>query len=77
MIIFLIISISLAHEWNSNMRLLTETAFDSLKLKEGIFVMFYAPWCPHCVKLMPTWELQGENVAAVNCEIESRLCSRF
>lgn len=44
------------------------------------FIEFYAPWCPHCQHLAPTWqqlarEMQGKlNIGSVNCDAEPRLC---
>ncbi|KAF7558730.1 hypothetical protein G7046_g5431 [Stylonectria norvegica] len=44
------------------------------------FIKFYAPWCPHCIAMGPTWEqlaknMQGKlNIGEVNCDKESRLC---
>jgi protein disulfide-isomerase len=44
------------------------------------FIKFYAPWCPHCQVLAPTWlamakEMKGKlNIGEVNCEVEKRLC---
>lgn len=44
------------------------------------FIKFYAPWCPHCQAMGPTWDqlaknMQGKlNVGEVNCDKESRLC---
>lgn len=44
------------------------------------FIKFYAPWCPHCQAMGPTWEqlaknLQGKlNIGEVNCDKETRLC---
>ena len=47
-----------------------------------VFVKFYNPSCPHCVKMHRTWTSLAANlkkhvrVAAVNCQ-ESSLCSRW
>lgn len=44
------------------------------------FIKFYAPWCPHCQALAPTWgqlakNVEGKlNIGEVNCDEESRLC---
>jgi protein disulfide-isomerase len=44
------------------------------------FIKFYAPWCPHCQAMGPTWEqlaknMRGKlNIGEVNCDKERRLC---
>ncbi|KAI8063790.1 thioredoxin-like protein [Gongronella butleri] len=44
------------------------------------FIKFYAPWCPHCKRLAPTWEelarqLKGKvNIAEVNCDVHRDVC---
>ncbi|XP_072175768.1 thioredoxin domain-containing protein 5-like [Diadema setosum] len=48
------------------------------------FVKFYAPWCPHCQKLVPTWDelaekfdkVQGVSIAKVDCTEEKELCTK-
>jgi len=57
---------------------LTDANFDNF-VQQGKgsfpwFIMFYAPWCPHCNRLKPTWEqvageLSGKvNVGYVDCD---------
>ena len=51
------------------------------------FIKFYAPWCPHCQALEPTWNELGEfyeglntvNIARVDCTSESGevICKKF
>ncbi|KAI7905550.1 thioredoxin-like protein [Cokeromyces recurvatus] len=47
------------------------------------FIKFYAPWCPHCRRLAPTWtemasQLRGQvNVGEVNCLKLPTLCEEF
>lgn len=61
---------------------LTAESFQKLVTtsQEPWFIKFYAPWCPHCQHLAPTWsqlarELQGRlNIGEVNCDAEPRLC---
>lgn len=44
------------------------------------FIKFYAPWCPHCQAMQPTWlqlakTMRGKlNIGEVNCDKEKRLC---
>ena len=65
------VSISLTAE--SFQRMVTMT-------QDPWFIKFYAPWCPHCQQLAPTWNQLGKamqdslNVGEVNCDQESRLC---
>ena len=36
---------------------INDKQFDELMEMEGItFIMFYAPWCPHCTNLIGTWD---------------------
>nr|AVA09659.1 putative effector protein [Heterodera avenae] len=47
---------------------------------EGLwFVMFYAPWCAHCKKMMPVWEHMAHALADKNSPVRiGKLdCTRF
>lgn len=35
---------------------LTESDFDEMIKGKSVFVKFYSPSCPHCIKLAPVWE---------------------
>lgn len=61
---------------------LTAESFQKLvtKSQDAWFIKFYAPWCPHCQSMGPTWvqlakTTRGKlHVGEVNCDKESRLC---
>jgi protein disulfide-isomerase-like protein len=73
----------IADDEPSDVVILTEANFDE-KIKEGTWLLeFYAPWCGHCKKLVPTYEkvateLKGKvNVGKVDCTVEKSIGSRF
>ncbi|CAG0901541.1 unnamed protein product [Cyprideis torosa] len=61
---------------------LTSTHSFNSQIKDGeYFIDFYAPWCTHCRKLMPTWESLSKSnkrgstvVAKVDCTENSKVC---
>ncbi|KAF7266973.1 hypothetical protein GWI33_019754 [Rhynchophorus ferrugineus] len=65
---------------------LTEESFKPfLKKKKHVLVMFYAPWCGHCKRAKPEFSDAAAKFkddpkvefGAVDCTIESALCSAF
>ena len=51
--------------------------------EEGLFVMFYAPWCGHCKRMVSTWKDLARKhnskkkflIGKVDCTIETEMCS--
>lgn len=64
---------------------LTDDNFDEVIKTNNFFVMFFAPWCHHCVKLKPTWNQLAEmlntqeesriRIAKVDCTENHKTCS--
>lgn len=61
---------------------LTAESFQRLvtMTQDAWFIKFYAPWCPHCQAMRPTWEQVAKTMAGklrigeVNCDQERHLC---
>jgi len=60
---------------------LTVGNFDAETKGKDYFIEFYAPWCGHCKRLVPTWsELATTtkfNVGKVDCTIETALKDKY
>lgn len=72
----------------TSVRSLNEKTFDeflSQDGKEGVFIDFFAPWCPPCMNLLPEFRKSSKedfNVksiafATVDCTINQNVCQRF
>jgi thioredoxin domain-containing protein 5 len=61
---------------------LGEDSFEEA-IKEGRWLIkFYAPWCGHCKRLVPTWDslaksADGFGVAKVDCTEHRDLCGKY
>jgi len=72
-----------ATEATSDVVILSDATFDETTAKGDWLLEFYAPWCGHCKKLVPTYEkvateLKGKaNVAKLDCTVETGSCRRF
>jgi len=61
---------------------LTDGTFAKVIDDEYTFVDFYAPWCPHCIKLEPVWNQLATRykhdkkvtIAKVDCTAEPEIC---
>lgn len=70
---------------NSKVVVLTDDNFHSEVISKGepMFVQFYAPWCGHCKRLMPTWdalaaELLGETrFGRIDCVPNEKMKDKY
>ena len=67
---------------NSAVTVLGEDNFDEVIKGKDYYVKFYAPWCGHCKKMIPTWEElasadNGINVAKVDCTVHKELATQY
>eukprot|EP01132_Coremiostelium_polycephalum_P010765 gene10765-13182_t len=69
-----------------NVVVLTPDNFDSVvDGSKTVFVKFYAPWCGHCKKLAPDYEVLADSyvpakqvvIAKVNCDDHKDLCGKY
>jgi len=78
-------AIVLVHsEENSEVVILTDSNFDELTSKGQWLVEFYAPWCGHCKKLTPTWDILAKelkskkvSVAKLDATVETSTAGKF
>lgn len=83
-------SVFLLHSFSnslaSSVDFLNEATFQSSILRSPYFVLFYAPWCGHCKRLIASWNELAEKshesnkrsdvkIAKVNCMEDTILCS--
>lgn len=56
---------------------LTEETFDRHIEKGNHFVKFYAPWCGHCKRLAPVWDMLAEAYAKEKSVTIAKVCRLF
>jgi len=83
--LFLFVVVVRGEEEAMSAKELTEANFKDEVGSGPHFVMFFAPWCGHCKRLAPTWELlavkykeadpKEVTIAKVDCTEQTALCS--
>lgn len=90
-ILLLALSAVNSNKWDlsedDNIPFLTKDTFDAFIQKHPVvFVMFYAPWCNHCKKIMPEFqrlvkrmenEVDDIPVVKVDCALNADLSSKY
>eukprot|EP01013_Petalomonas_cantuscygni_P030221 TRINITY_DN56161_c0_g1_i1.p4 TRINITY_DN56161_c0_g1~~TRINITY_DN56161_c0_g1_i1.p4 ORF type:complete len:138 (+),score=31.02 TRINITY_DN56161_c0_g1_i1:32-415(+) len=81
-----LVAAAAAHYEDSDVLVLDQDSFDSqiTNSKSNAIVVFYAPWCGHCKRLVPEYKeaatkakSEGLIVASVDCTAHQGLCQKF
>jgi len=84
--LFAVMALAAMVSADGNVVVLSPDNFDTVvDGSKTVFVKFYAPWCGHCKKLAPDYEIvadtfAGNNkvaVAKVDCDVHKELCSKY
>jgi len=72
-------------EVKDGLTVLTEASFKKAVGTGDAFIKFYAPWCGHCIKLVPTWdslakEFESDDrvkIAKIDCTAHQSICKEL
>lgn len=83
----LILSVCLGLALSSDVLELKDSDFDSrIREHDVALVEFYAPWCGHCKRLAPEYEIAATELKAndppvalvkVDCTVETKVCGKY